>query len=150
MNNTPMTRERLDAIQERVDKATIGPWVRWEGWDDTDNSVSSDGREDAPTVADVIPEKADAEFIYRAREDVPALLAEVERLRALTTVDDAMVERAAMSFVILEYIGQYGPVTEEEVSDHVLARMADQKTWDALIRNMRAAINAALSTREEA
>lgn len=78
----PMTQEQLDAIQERTGNATIGPWVRWEGWDDTDNSVSSDGREDAPTVADVIPEKADAEFIYRAREDVPALLAEVERLRA--------------------------------------------------------------------
>lgn len=29
--------------------------------------------------------------------DVSALLAEIERLRALTTVDDAMVERAARS-----------------------------------------------------
>lgn len=79
--NDPMPQERLDAIQERADNATTGPWVRWEGWDDADNSVSSDGREDAPTIADLITEKADAEFISRAREDVPALLAEVERLR---------------------------------------------------------------------
>ena len=95
--------------------------------------------------------ETDANFVAAyAREDVPALLAEVERLRALTTVDDEAVESAAMSFVILEYVGQYGPVTEEEISDHVSARMADQKTWDALIRNMCAAINAALSAREEA
>lgn len=38
--------------------------------------------------------ETDANFVAAyAREDVPALLAEVERLRARLTVDDAMVER---------------------------------------------------------
>ena len=94
----PMTREQFDAIRERVDATTEGPWTRWAGLDDRDNSVASDGREDAPTVADVIPEKDDAVFIAHAREDVPALLAEVERLRALTTVDKDMVERGSRTF----------------------------------------------------
>lgn len=43
--------------------------------------------------------ETDANFVAAyAREDVPALLAEVERLRARLTVDDAMVERAARAF----------------------------------------------------
>lgn len=54
--NEPMTPERLDAIQERLDCGT-------------------------PTT-----------------EDVSNLLAEVERLRPLTTVDDAMVERVARAY----------------------------------------------------
>lgn len=76
-----ITDKRLTEIQARIEAATDGPWDRWAGWDDRDNSVASGGREDAPTVADVIPEKDDADFIAHAREDVPALLAEVHRLK---------------------------------------------------------------------
>lgn len=58
-----MTREQLDAIRARVEAATPGPWQ-------------------------VI---ATAGFIASAREDVSALLAEVERLRAeLDTVGEAL------------------------------------------------------------
>ena len=92
--NNPMTQEQLDAIRGRVTAATHGPWCHWSGWDQRDNCVKSDSREDMHTVADVIPEADDAQFIAHAREDVPALLAEVERLRARLTVDDDMVERA--------------------------------------------------------
>ena len=49
-----MTREQLDAIRVRVDAATPGPWQVM----------------------------ATASFIASAREDVSALLAEVERLTA--------------------------------------------------------------------
>lgn len=54
--NDPMTQERLDAIQERVDCGT-------------------------PTT-----------------DDVSTLLAEVERLRALTTVDKGMLARAQREY----------------------------------------------------
>ena len=37
--------------------------------------------------------EADAEFIAHAREDMPALVAEVERLRSQLTITDEMVER---------------------------------------------------------
>lgn len=68
--NAPMTQEQLDAIQEREAKATAGPW-------DVEGSAYCGPLD---TLA--------------AHEDVPALLAEVDRLRARLTVNDDMVKRA--------------------------------------------------------
>lgn len=96
--NEPMTQERLDAIQERVGGITDGPWSYWSGRGYRENCVKSDSREDAPTVAEVIPEADDAVFIANAPQDITDLLAEVERLRPRLTVDDAMVERAKRAF----------------------------------------------------
>ena len=67
-------------------------------------------------------------------EDVDDLLAEVERMRALTTVDDAMVERAARA--IMEASPDSAGITEDE--------------HDWYIRDARAALNAALGTGEGA
>ena len=96
--NEPMPQERLDAIRARADGATSGPWGCYgDGAHEVfDAGEYSDG-DRGEVVAAVIDKLSDAVFIAEAREDVPALLAEVERLRALTTVDDAMVERAARS-----------------------------------------------------
>ena len=89
----------LDAILARADVAGKGPWtvgVRWfDGrWNLPINSPSTN--EDDPHQPDRVAlisydaggfqyphadAKADAEFIAAAREDVPALLAEVKRLR---------------------------------------------------------------------
>ena len=117
--NEPMTQERLDEIQEREAKATEGPWgVDGPAQCGPGDSLAVYHVEDGGTVAYVQPSWDDAEFIAHAREDIPALLAEVERLsrrnedleyvaaqarkaverlRALTTVDEDMVERAARS-----------------------------------------------------
>jgi hypothetical protein len=75
-----LTQDDLNMIKERAKKATPGPWYaddeRWPGnenlqyWFDT----HYDGVGAAAT-------KADAEFIAHAREDIPRLVAEVERLR---------------------------------------------------------------------
>jgi len=94
-----MTQEELDAIKARCEAATAGPW-HWSGdypsdapcphgtdWTDhgpdltssTDPVITSSGY-DASSL-DV--SDADAEFIAAARSDVPALLAEIERLEAL-------------------------------------------------------------------
>lgn len=40
----------------------------------------------------------DREFIAHARTDIPAMLDEIERLRALTTITDDMVRAAAREF----------------------------------------------------
>lgn len=93
--NEPMTREQLDAVQRRVGNTTEGPWSHWSGWHQWDNCIKGDSDEGMYTVAEVISEAGNARFIANAREDVPALLAEVERLRARPVVDDDMVERAA-------------------------------------------------------
>ena len=99
MKHEPMTQERLDAIQARVDGATGGPWGCYgDGAHEVfDAGEYSDG-DRGEVVAAVIDKLSDAVFIAEAREDIPALLAEVERLRALITVDEAMVERAKRAF----------------------------------------------------
>lgn len=70
-----LTNEDLDAIEARANAATEGPWAadRLEG--NLDSLYSR--------VAEVgMWLEADAEFIAHARADVPALVAEVRRLRA--------------------------------------------------------------------
>lgn len=66
-----MNRPDLDAIREREAAAAAGPWT-YEGrvlW----------GRDEFGRIKADTP--ADRAFTEHAREDVPALLAEVERLR---------------------------------------------------------------------
>lgn len=95
-----MTQERLDAIQERVDTATRGPWAV-----DSDDPAyiiyPEKGGWDGLVIAHVVeqdgalfPVEHNGSLIAHAPQDLADLLAEVERLRALTTVDDAMVKRA--------------------------------------------------------
>ncbi|MCR8981473.1 ead/Ea22-like family protein [Brevibacillus laterosporus] len=71
-----MTREEIEAIRERAEKATEGPWRAvptkmdcfdiYDVYDKLDRSL--------------IHREEDAEFIAHAREDIPKLLAENERL----------------------------------------------------------------------
>lgn len=78
-----MTDEELNAIEERAKKATPGPWLL----DDTigaDHHVYTRGYTN-DWAFDVHGPNAfeDGEFIAGARKDVPALLAEVRRLKSL-------------------------------------------------------------------
>ena len=91
---TPMTQEQLNAIQARLDAATPGPWGCYgDGAHEVFDAGEYGDGDRGEVVAAVIDRLSDAVFIAHAREDIPGLLAEVERMRALTTVDDAMVER---------------------------------------------------------
>ena len=69
----------LEAIKARCEAATEGPWefadVAREVWVSGGNIDVVSG-EDGAYISD-----ADGEFIAHAREDVPALVAEVERLQ---------------------------------------------------------------------
>lgn len=101
-----MTPEQLQAIEDRAEKATAGPW-EWsealeDGWGHYGPDLISSrtrpktgigSRTPAPMViqswghdADgLIISPTDAEFIAHAREDIPALVAEVRRLQAEVT-----------------------------------------------------------------
>ena len=80
-----MTPEQLASIRERAEAATEGPWlqgrekVRYESAREvyTERDPSRTSRD----VCRADEADEDAEFIAHAREDVPALLAEVERLQ---------------------------------------------------------------------
>ena len=71
-----MTLQELEEIRKRCDAATEGPW---EQEDCRENHIAT------ATGMDIAhaPKQINAQFIAHARTDVPALLAEVERLRGL-------------------------------------------------------------------
>lgn len=77
-----LTDEQLTEIKARAEAATLGPW-RAESVDCCVISEAlGDDDEGGCWVADfgcAFPD--DGEFIAHAREDIPALLTEVERLR---------------------------------------------------------------------
>ena len=77
---TGMTTEQLEAIRKRATLATEGPWTEFPVLDRTEWAVLGGGIE--VLVSEGVYENNDAEFIAASREDVPALLAEVERLQA--------------------------------------------------------------------
>lgn len=70
-----MDQERLNAIKERVAKAAPGPWQ----YDEEERGIwNKDGFN---YLGAVTLSHNDAEFIAHTREDVPALVAEVEHLK---------------------------------------------------------------------
>ena len=89
----PMSEERLAEIERRCEAATPGPWLEHE-WD-TDGNMKpfrprdqgwlkiGDGKETVIQDMDISMGEHDAAFVMHSRTDIPALLAEVRRLRAL-------------------------------------------------------------------
>lgn len=77
-----MDDARLDAIQARADSATKGPWEQGTGYfQNVYVRVAGEGPCGGLLIT-TCQESHDAIFIAHAREDVPALVAEVRRLRA--------------------------------------------------------------------
>ncbi len=88
-----MTDLDLTAIKKRAEAATPGPWWAWDrgvGW----VIGLGDGRDERGRPEDRLPEgfrtdigrAEDAEFIAAARTDIPALVAELERMQRLLDV----------------------------------------------------------------
>lgn len=89
--------DRLDEIQARVEAATPGPWeVTQEGWSVISAACNICGTyhnhsmHDGGRTWDAQP---DADFIAHSREDVPFLLAEVSKLRAI--IEEAATRAAS-------------------------------------------------------
>jgi hypothetical protein len=88
-DEAPLTEADLDAMQQRVEAASNGPWRSFiEGRDHFggDNFIRIGGLDD--TEADMYVSRdrtpasaADLDFIANARQDVPRLIAEIRRLR---------------------------------------------------------------------
>lgn len=91
-----MTEQDLRAIRDRCEAATPGPWRH--SREDMISFNAYDGREESfvymPEPNERIcirsdPPVEDAEFIAHAREDIPALLAEIERMRCVQVIEEA-------------------------------------------------------------
>ena len=92
-----MTKEQLAAIEARANAATEGPWYFvYAG--SSDWSVLKKTDDDEFCVADLHRHRKvacpDAEFIAHARTDVPALVAEVRRLRKAMSRASVCVDAA--------------------------------------------------------
>ena len=110
----------LEAIRARAEAASEGPWYE-EGWFTED--------EDGDYVE---IEPADAVFISHAREDIPALLAEVERLTNICKAQKAScslvktVEAAGLKDKVEQLTVQIASVTaERDAAANAVARMAE-------------------------
>ena len=88
-----MNEQELQAVKERAEKATVGPWKVYQ--DEFSTMIGSEVihpqlNEGLPVVTEahyddetigIYINDNDSKFIVHAREDVPALIAEVERLK---------------------------------------------------------------------
>ena len=76
-----ISENEIEAIRKRAEKATEGPWWASEGLYVVNNLTGDSYEWDADFVAETERE-SDAEFIAHAREDIPKLLAEINRLKS--------------------------------------------------------------------
>jgi len=84
-----MTEDELDAALQRAEAAGPGPW--WSSWEGRDHEsgdsfvgtgTPGDRGPDLYISADGVPAPVEVlDFVAAARQDVPALVAEIRRLR---------------------------------------------------------------------
>jgi len=103
MGSERLSDDELAAIAARAEAATAGPWCV-EGWrgDGVERIVAILAPDDTPLATMEGPHTAaatqrDAAFIAHARTDVPRLLAELARLRAVEAAAAAYVAARAAS-----------------------------------------------------
>lgn len=124
-----MKEAELKAIRKRAEAATDGPWRVGCGSVETDSpehqSVSSWWGGTSNNICNLNDgeyiensnEDSDAEFIAHAREDVPALLAEIERLRK----QFEYIAELADDFYEVDYVDEKGVIVmsvPDELAKH--------------------------------
>ncbi len=87
-----MTENDLKAIETRCVRATKGPWQSFvEGRDhfSGSNFIRTGGLDDASPDIELTGASIEGHFIAHARQDIPALVAEVRRLRVIAGESNA-------------------------------------------------------------
>ena len=82
-----MNAKQLNAIKERAEKATPGDWK-------TDEHRVYSEKMDDDFICEMWTSFADAEFIANARQDIPQLVAEVERLQQRLSTAESLLSEA--------------------------------------------------------
>lgn len=118
------TRLDLDAIEARANAATPGPWCTdsWEIYQGTEYVAGAEWIGETCRAGEMDDSRADAEFVAAARTDVPALVAEVRRLRA----ELAELENAPLCGKTWGANGnEYSPCARREGHEEAYCRSAD-------------------------
>lgn len=142
--NEPMSDERLEQIKARAAAATPGPW---EAWDTGDPPAEDEARAWIVTPASLHlatlyagDPSANATFAAHAREDIPALLNEIDRLheevrgqRAVAKMNTRVAEAAyRREDKVRDRLNKSRVVTDEMV-EHAAKAMYRQEFgsgWD--------------------
>lgn len=150
-----LTQEQFEKIRKRAEAATSGPWTYVSETEDRyempkfispEFPIMSFGDCTAfYPIEGTPPDDADADFIANAREDIPALLAEVERLQndviALEDLKDGtdsvnLAEIERLRSVIADF-ADHG--TRHDTNPTIggrIKRFDDAAGWVAYIRSM--------------
>ena len=80
----------IDLIEARANAATPGPWS--EAWEGEIHAHPGLGWEMVLRVPEADDRPADCAFVAHAREDIPALIAEVRRMRAVVDASVKLYE----------------------------------------------------------
>lgn len=87
MQSVKITDEELASIKERCEKTTAGPWTSYfEGRDHVSGSnfiMTGEGANRGDDIELIGAKIEDQDFIAHARQDIPKLLGEIERLKML-------------------------------------------------------------------
>lgn len=85
LNTGPISDHDLEGMRRRCDAALPGPWISFvEGRDHTSGSDfirTGEGDTRGPDLEIPGATHADQDFIAHARQDIPRLLAEIDRLK---------------------------------------------------------------------
>lgn len=108
-----MTKDELTAIRERADKATPGPWFAWRT---IENGPTVQRAAGFVFIVSARGTMDDAEFSAAARTDIPALLAEVERLKALARTMAGNIVRGMIQDGLSNLADEYMAVAERAIN----------------------------------
>lgn len=115
-----MTAERIAEIKAREGKATPGPWVDSCEIKKTSRGVNACcGVRADRGIGEICPlvayglKSEDAEFFAHARQDIPDLLAEVDRLRA----ENKRLERQVMQLAEAEQMRAREALIEAQITE---------------------------------
>lgn len=146
-----MNAEQLNAIKERAAKAMPGPWYRGEGYEQMYPGYYVASEANGLIVLaeeEGILRDEDVQFIAHAREDVPALVAEVERLNSVKHRLNSDVELYRK-----QYEGAQIQLSESEAENACLRKaleeISEMFVWNSDIRDARKIAREALAIGEE-
>lgn len=115
-----MTKQELDAIRERCEAAPQGPWSNIGDWAIIQGTDPNHGN----LIGSV--NKEGAEFIAHAREDIPALLAEIERISNTDDIKGKIVVLVKDAYQQGYQDGQSGdPAFEDGIEADVWIALSD-------------------------
>lgn len=138
-----MTDEELNAIDARANAATPGKWKTGTGYEQSKrgNYVCGHGRivcaEQDDT--DCVLSDEDAAFIAAARADVPALVAEVRRLKALVREQELTGLGAVLLVAEVERLREIEAIVRRMVHDDLTVQHPGSDTVRRLVELLKEA-----------